>query len=255
MPYWLRILAATLAAAFWPPAWWQRIAHLALAAATWFAPELRDLVDQMLGHLGIWGLEDWHYYVGAAVIAIILLAFRIALLTTSKVSFVDLRSIEFDGWHYLKADIENNTSHHLMIMAVLMLKTTDGNVVSLDGRDKFVLLTEQRLVERRKKPKKDYDRKRFNLGDCETKGLEIIAISIDLKKAKIFDELGEVDLPLASYHFEIVVSGGGTPTRAHLNLADLRKIGHIELSGQFSKRDGPRRLYLNRTAQAALDVR
>ena len=131
-----------------------------------------------------------------------------------QVCFTNLRFTSDDVAHYCKATICNKTKRHLLLLASLRIKQSDGTYLSVNGRDRFVLLTQQRLVERRMFPLKQVERKRFNLGEYESKDIEFLIIGHSARSLSVYDELGEVPIPKGSYRFEIIVSGAKAPATA-----------------------------------------
>lgn len=229
MGYRFRVSLSILAAVFWPPVWWQKCWHVILIAGPWFPPEMREFFEGILAHVGVTDIENWHYYTVAAALAIFVLALRIAFLTTPKVRFSSLTSLSNDDRFHIKLDVKNESSVRLELLCRMRLKQRNGKYLSIDGRDRFVLLTDQKRI--LAKRGENFTRSRFFLAPGEDKGIEVVSISRDLSAIYVFEEIsGELTIPNNSYEVEVSVSGDGPPASALLSLKNYRDVGHIQIS-------------------------
>jgi hypothetical protein len=65
-------------------------------------------------------------------------------------------------------------------------------------------------------------RRRFNLGSGECKDIEIFMLEKHTKKMSLFEELGEVVVPLRPYLLELTIAGGAKPWEGtiHMSVSD-----------------------------------
>src|SRR5262245_19245045 len=209
--YFVEVIISAIRAVIWPPGGVAKVVHAFIGFvifSTWYGVELRAWLERVMLKFGF-AIEPWHYVLAAGIMVGTALAIRVALLVTPKIRAYDLRVTEDDKRYYVKTRIKNRTSVHLMVLAELTL-SKGSKTLAIDGRDRFVLLTHQRLFERSKRPEKDFERRRFNLGAFETKDVEIIAIDKDKNQFTIYDELGPVEIPPADYHLRLLISHSKT---------------------------------------------
>jgi hypothetical protein len=218
-PYWLAVTVSVFRALFWPDGWWNKAWHGVIILGAAFAPELRESLEMTLAGWGVTGLENWHYYVVAAALAILTLGIELARLTTARVTLGGLR-YTIDNYHYyVKIGATNRSARDCLIYVQLRLfDQATGVALTHENRDAFVLLTQQRAAERGVAKYDPSMRRRFHLGAREQKDLELLRVETSLQHATLIEELGDISTPLKNYLLELIVYGGAAPWRGTITM-------------------------------------
>ena len=184
------------------------------------APEIRELLEMTLADFGITGLENWHYYISAAILAILTVTYEISRLITARIIPIKLRYISDENKYYLKLQIWNRSKINCMVMVQLRLMDENNEPFSINSRDSFILLTQQRAAERKQLEEYNADlRRRFHLNANEKKDIELLWIGNKLTDAICCEELGEINIPIKNYIMEIEINGGASPWYGKIKMA------------------------------------
>lgn len=210
MPYSLTLVLRTFAAILWPRSWWQKAWHGLILLGAAFVPKIRQSLEVILQGMGIEGIENWHYYLSASVLAIITLGFQIAKFRTIKIIPIDIYYTEDDSRYYVKLTIKNRSYSHTKVWVRMKLRLGD-QYKSYKGKENFVLLTEQRAAERALVGYDTSMRRRFNLGPGESKDVDICRIGKSLESMDVFEEIENIAMPVEPYFLEISINGGDKP--------------------------------------------
>lgn len=126
-----------------------------------------------------------------------------------------------DGYH-VKLTVTNRSAIHCTAYVQVKLFADGVAVADGDGRDAFVILTQQRVAE--KKLMKEYKpetRKRFNLGPKESKEMDLITVNRHLSEATIVEEVSPINLPIDNYTIEITIMGAAHPWSGNIQMESM----------------------------------
>ncbi len=213
MGYSGRVLWQTVRVLIWPDHWSLRIWRWPASAGFAAAPVVSGMVNAVLHHFGYCPWPLWYYFIGAGVLAIVGLAYRVAILTITKISIGKFLLVKDDDWYCVKIPVRNSGPGVILVRCSMRISQNGAPQVH-GGADEFSPMTTKRLQAYRQGKR---DRSCFNI-DKVQKCVEIFQVSRDLSQIHVYEELFDFDIDPGDYTFDILVTGDTPTARTSLSL-------------------------------------
>lgn len=149
------------------------------------------------------------------------------VLFRPRVSVKGLRYTIDDTQYLCKVMVENNLRSELFLTVSVRFKI-GGDYLCVYGRDKFTLLTQRSLADKRAYPE-HFVRAGFPIAGKAVEDVEVLCVSKGKGRLSFFDELGKIDLPVADYVIELEICGAGTVIRHEIKCPNSLHLGHVYL--------------------------
>lgn len=183
---------------------------------SYFAPKPPEETGLMLPDIS----KLW-FYLAAAILAAVMLAWRLVALETKQVRLVILAPKQDENGQHLRLRVENLSSKELDGISCRLESIIDKNGAEITQLDfPLVLQTSQAIKERQARASRglpaDFQRRRFRISAGDHKDLELFNIDNTAKLIRIPHELGDTTIICSEYTFTIRVVGAGPPSELEL---------------------------------------